>query len=490
MEREYYIVKLEALFAEAIERREGKENKQDELKELLQKTLSGHLCSQEKEHLKGPFIHSYGYTSFEKYALLESGIAKEFARLLKRTIPKGEVPLLPESLTTEQKHAVELGLTSPLLFLSGGPGTGKTYTIAQLVSAYLQAKPTAHIVVAAPTGKAAAHLQAGIEKTIPQKADISSGTLHAVLGIQKAHDAYVKDLYLGAQLIIIDECSMIDTAMWYALLRAIPENSTLVFVGDTNQLPPVETGSIFAHLSEFMVQIAPHMCAHLSRCLRSESEEIISLSEAIQRGESVQACALLDSGVNVGFTDSVSFPPFPKDQDPEKLLKHSEKYKILSALKEGTLSVTQLNRRFAFEHSKGEVFPQPIIITQSSPSQGLFNGENGVAIRYRNAPEKDVAYFRGSDATLRKIPLSLLPRYELAYALSIHKSQGSEYDSVTVILQDGAAVFGKELLYTGITRAKKTVRIFAKKEVLCSCIQKYEKRLSTLLPRLQKEYSA
>jgi len=473
-------MKLEHLFSEAIRKREGIQTDVSTIESLLSATLEGHLGIPARD-LKGPFSNNSGILQFEKYAFLEEGITNEALRLLRRDKKAAHPFQGNDKLTEEQKQAVEAILSENFVVLTGGPGTGKTFTIAQCIRSFTGKR----IVVAAPTGKAAAHLQAGIESVLDGEKEVLSGTIHSMLGVRDSYDAVNKDLFLGADLIVVDECSMIDVSMWYALLRAVSNDSKLLLVGDTDQLPPVETGSIFYHLCAYLKAHFPKQCVHLSKCLRSDSLEIVSLAQAINTGKEEEALSILAHGEHVGFTTEIVFPPFPKDASPEELLMHAKKYRILSALKEGEYGVHALNARFSYKYSRGELWVEPIIITKSSRELGLFNGENGIALRFRDEKEKDIAYFPSKGASFRSLPLSLLPRYELSYALSIHKSQGSEYDHVTIVLQKGASSFGRELLYTGITRAKKSVHIYGGEKVLIDCMEKRTLRSSTLNERLE-----
>lgn len=427
---------LEKLFSEAMYER-GCEPPA-KLGELLAAFREGHLCLPSGE-------------TFPLFARLETHIAHSLLDILSQKVPILELPPRPDLLTDEQWSAVQTGLASKLTLLTGGPGTGKSFTIASLCKAAAAHHPLS-IAVAAPTGKAASLLGSTLSQL--ENTTVSTGTLHALLGVRSQNDVNVKPLYIGADIIIVDECSMVDVFMWKALLSAASPKSRLILVGDTNQLPPVEAGSIFQDIASYLQEVHPECCVHLSKCLRSESQEIIALSDAICEGDDSKAVALLQSGSHIGFTTELS-PPEPAN-------------KILAAMKEGEYGVHSINSYFSTRYKD----VQPIIITRSNKELGLYNGENGVL-------KEGFAYFGD-----RMIPQALLPAYDLAFCLSIHKSQGSEYDHVCVVLAPGAEQFGKQLLYTAVTRAKKSLSIFGSEEVLRACIRENKTRKSGLREKL------
>ncbi len=316
------------------------------------------------------------------------------------------------SLNFEQGAAIEHAFSHALTLVCGGPGTGKTYTAATLIRHF-----PGSVLVAAPTGKAAANLRAALP-------DCTVKTLHALL--------YSK---LDAELIVIDEGSMIDAEMMAKLFAAIPEGARLVIFGDPNQLPPVEAGSLFTDLAQEGSIV-------LTKCLRAELQEIIDLCEAVKRAE------------------MIPYKPLPSVEELVTLIRGSSAT-ILTPLRRGLYGAQYLNQ---LVHQKDE--GAPIMITANDTKIDLYNGDVGTL-------HGDEAHFGQ-----RRVPRYLLPPYTYAYVLSVHKSQGSEYEDVIVLLPEGSERFGKEMLYTAVTRAKKRVTLYAAEGVLEKVLLTQMKRLS------------
>jgi len=360
-----------------------------------------------------------------KYEYYEDQIVHHIKRLLAvKTSPKS-LPNLSQ-LTSEQNQALANVLIHPLSLITGGPGTGKTYTAAQIVKA-LQTTT----ILTAPTGKAASHLQSQIE------GPIHCGTLHSLLGVRGPLD-YANEIEpLEAELVIVDESSMIDPPLFARLLASIGPNTRLVLMGDSNQLPAVEGGSIFADL------IASNLIptAKLTQCMRSDRHEILNLASAILNG-TTEDIRTLDLGFAEGNVDKIY----------EKLWLHVKekdfgRFRILSTLRKGPLGVDALNT-FLYEKFAQQKNEFPIMIKRNDNRTGLSNGDTGIL-------QGDKAHFPGD----RHFALHELPPYEYAYCLSVHKSQGSEYEQVLFLVPDGSEAFGKEVLYTAVTRAKLSLDI-------------------------------
>ena len=164
-----------------------------------------------------------------------------------------------------QKEAIVKVIRHPLSLITGGPGTGKTYTAAKLIES-LHLEKECRIVLTAPTGKAAARLEAGIGK----RPNIQCGTLHSLLGIRSSRDFEEEGSILLADLVIVDECSMIDVRLFAHLLASLKEGCRLILMGDADQLPSIESGSVFADLIDASREGFPLPCTHLQMCMRSE----------------------------------------------------------------------------------------------------------------------------------------------------------------------------------------------------------------------------
>lgn len=315
-------------------------------------------------------------------------------------------------LNAEQRCVLEAVFSQALTLVCGGPGTGKTYTAAALIRQF-----PGRVLVAAPTGKAAANLRASL-------GDCTVKTLHALLRER-----------LEADLVVVDEGSMIDAEMMAKLFAAIPNGARLVLFGDPNQLPPVEAGSLFADLAE-------ERCVKLTQCLRAELQEIVDLCEAVKRGE------------------MVAHEPLLSVQKVVELAKKSSAM-ILTPLRKGPYGVENLNRLI---HERDE--NAPIMITVNDSRVDLYNGDLGRLFESK-------AHFG-----TREIPRYLLPPFSYAYVLSVHKSQGSEYDEVIVLLPEGSERFGRQMLYTAVTRARKRITLYAAEGVLENVLKNQMRRFS------------
>ncbi len=340
---------------------------------------------------------------------------ENFERLSSATVePKA---FSTEGLNAEQEAAIGYAMEHPVTLVSGGPGTGKTYTAAKLIGQF----PKERVAVAAPTGKAAANLRASLP-------DISVQTLHALLK---------RDQQIDADLVVIDEGSMIDAELMARLFKAVKTGARLVLFGDKDQLPPVESGSLFADLSR-------NNRVELATCLRAELQEIIDVAQAVKQGKPVH------------------YEPLPSVKELIPMIQNSSAC-ILTPLRKGPYGVENLN---ALIHQGEE--PVPIMVKVNDPTQELYNGDTGLLY-------KEYAQFGE-----RKLPRYLLPTYEYAYVLSVHKSQGSEYDEVIVLLPQGSERFGREMLYTAVTRARKKLTLYVEEGELEKVLAKQVKRFSSL----------
>ncbi|MFC2049456.1 ATP-dependent RecD-like DNA helicase [Chlamydiota bacterium] len=352
--------------------------------------------------------------------------------------PSGEITLnnlAAYRLNSEQQDAIRKATRQSLTLISGGPGTGKTYTAALLIRLFLESG-VKKIAVAAPTGKATANLRTALGP-LAEKCLIK--TLHALL------NPSLQQGPLYADLILVDEGSMVDASLMTALFSAVRTGARLVLLGDRDQLPPVESGHFFADLAR-----DPTLTAELTTCLRAELQEIVDLAGAVKRGEMIHAEPLPDVKALI-----------------QKIMQQPQQ--LLTPLRKGPYGVEQLNRLLYLEHQKRGAREIPILITVNDPLLNLYNGDMGVLI-----PEEQRAHFSEG----RTFAEYMLPPYEHAYALSVHKSQGSEYDRVMIVLPEGAEVFGREMLYTALTRAKKEITLLAAPGILEKLLKTRSYRLS------------
>ncbi len=488
------------------------------------KKLPSTLCSEEHtvRCSAKPLYQWRQYYYLQKNWVLESRFLESLQPHIqeKKKVFAEETTFSP-LLNKEQKSAVCMALSNSLSVITGGPGTGKTFTAVEIVRSFLASHPNekdVSIVLAAPTGKAAFHLQNNIKRSLLQVENIVCGTIHSLFGIRNTEDLLRKDKPFFADLLIIDECSMLDVRLFAFLLFSLQKGGKIVLMGDKDQLPPVDAGSLFADLVALSSSSSLLPCTVLTECLRSDKKEILSLATAIREsnypmfqrslelheGRSVENRNLGLGGSHVResyeliWQQCKDFFPFPssKIEAPETLLKSLETFRILSCIRKGPFGVDAINRMMIEKMSAYTLingyFAIPILITKNDYEQELFNGEVGVLIRRgkyiadRLFHEEDEAYFTDKDPVkpMRKISASLLPAFEYAYCLSVHKSQGSEYDKVLILAPEGAESFGKEVLYTAVTRAKKHVVLSGKDSVFKQTIERSSRKLSGICARL------
>ncbi|MBS0635440.1 MAG: AAA family ATPase [Verrucomicrobia bacterium] len=349
-----------------------------------------------------------------------------------------EAELLSANLLPEQAAAIRQALTCCLSCIWGGPGTGKTYTAGWLVKLFLAQHPTARVALAAPTGKAAANLLASIERACGVT-NLESKTIHALLGVRQKQQR--RDL-LPYDLLIIDESSMIDASLCVKLLSAVADGARIVFLGDPNQLPPIEPGEPFVSF------VTPQ--GRLTTVKRQENNDIIDLARYVLEGNADAALSYID--LRSDFSPESYVKQFYTPQTVEEFFILLSQTRLLCPQRYGC---ERINRQMK-EDSPTHL--EPIIITKNDYALGLTNGQVGI-LSY------DTAYFDGI-----AIPKILLSSYETAYCLSVHKSQGSEFGEVVLYLPEGSESFGRKMLYTAITRAKKKLIIYGTEATVRACI--------------------
>lgn len=435
----------------------------------------------------------------------------------------------------DQHQAIYTALTKRLAVISGGPGTGKTFTIAQIILAMLRLGNNGgmRIRLAAPTGKAAARLQEALEhafeilrkdgQAIPTGI-MQAETIHRLLGAVpgKSRFLFNADNQLPAEAVIIDEASMIDLALMAKLIQAVPDTSRLILVGDKDQLASVEAGAVLGDIcwgrqTDDPSQERPHhgLDKHivvLKKNYRFDPESgIDALGAAVKAGDEDRSLALLKSSAK----QDIEHKPFgiPKEmeaalerlvaetiapafqaRDARKALLQLNTLKILSPLRKGPLGVEALNKRVEqillrndvirpFEGALPTWYPgRPVMITCNDYFRNLFNGDVGIALDAGTADTPGLqVFFPDPEQRVRHLSPEQLPAHETVYAMTVHKSQGSEFDRVVLILPDSdVPLVTRELLYTAITRARRRVEIWGHADILKKAIARRMRRASGL----------
>ena len=448
-----------------------------------------------------------------------------------------------------QALAVAMALRRRLLLVTGGPGTGKTTTVARLLAASIEAarlrgEPPPRIALAAPTGRAAARLGEAIDGVL--RADRAAGridadtadrvptqarTLHRLLGWQRGRVAFRHHAGhpLREDLVVVDEASMVDLPLMAKLVDAVPESATLVLIGDPDQLPAVEAGDVLGGLcaaggdglslpaddAAFATALlgvdvpvgdaAPLAGArvHLLHGWRQAgAAPLQALAGALQRGDRdavLDAFAAGDDaalsrrhGDGPALAEALrreALPAFAAVRDaadPQQALALAARCRILAALRRGPFGAEHWNAWCAAE--LGERTPyfhgRLLMIAANSERHGLYNGDLGVVWQDASG---EVAVWFDTPQGLRAWRPAQLPVHASAYATTVHKAQGSEFDRVLLILPDSdARVLSRELLYTALTRARRSVWLWGSADTVDRALERRTWRESGLEARLRR----
>lgn len=356
-------------------------------------------------------------------------------------------------LSEEQNFVLEQVLKSCFSLVCGGPGTGKTFLAAQMIRSILAQIPSAQIVVASPTGKAAAHLQSVLASLGMIEGSVEVITIHK----------FLKDVRLGrspVDLLLVDEGSMVTMNLLHGLIKTIRGElrgeryfaDRMVIFGDANQLPPIGIG-VGNPFREVVTNFTEQTFV-LSTSHRAKRKELQDLAKAVLHKQ------------------PIPFQPLPSRQEAIRQLAaafiHAVKEGVslcaLTPMRQGPWGFLQLNRLlFSEMQEKYPQAPIPIIVTERYETWGLTNGDTG----FLDPVTQQLHFMNGE--TLHK---NDFPYYSCNYVMSVHKSQGSEYDHVIVILPKGSEVFDSAILYTAITRTRHRVEIWADREALDMVISK------------------
>jgi exodeoxyribonuclease V alpha subunit len=470
--------------------------------------------------------------------------------------------------TRGQRRAAAMAIWRRFSVIAGGPGTGKTTTVLKIL-ALLQEQARAagcfplRLVLLAPTGKAAARLSAAIasgKAALASDAAIAASipdeatTIHRALVLDRRRPTrFVRgaDSPLAADVVVVDESSMVDLALMTKLLEAVPPDARLILLGDCDQLSSVEAGAILGDLCNAGVEgggwspgfaalideatgapcpgaadatrppAIADCIAHLTVSYRfGDDSGIGALSRAINRGDTDRALAYLaledtahpeleryedlgwvvvrdEPGADprpeavLGRRLVEGFQPFLVElRDPAAALAVLDRFRVLCAHRRGAFGVAAINelvrrqlaRAGLIEHRGTWYEGRPVMITHNDAQVGLFNGDVGLALRDPATGELRVHFADAmADGGTRSFAPARLPAHETAFALTVHKSQGSEFEEVLLLLPGQASpIVSRELVYTAVTRAKRKVTIVASKAVIREAVTRRIRRASGL----------
>jgi exodeoxyribonuclease V alpha subunit len=484
--------------------------------------------SQSRLVTEQPVLHlDAGLLYLDRYWIEECRVAADVLALA-GTRRGGTAPdiarLFPGSYA-EQRGAAEVALSRALTVLTGGPGTGKTTTVARLLAllaeqAELDAQPVGHkklrIALAAPTGKAAARLLEAVQLEVDaldpadraRLPELSATTLHRLLGSRpdtKSRFRHNRDNRLPHDVIVIDETSMVSLTMMARLLEAVRPESRLLLVGDPDQLASVDAGAVLADLVEGLDAVADSPVARLATSHRF-GESIGALAQAIRAGDADTAIEVLAAGGDhiewiasgdaSGILRKVVVPHALKLReaavlgDAEEALRTLDQHRLLCAHRHGPYGVTYWNRqieRWLAEQTDTPLWApwypgRPILVTANDYGLSLYNGDTGVAVLREGGLR---AVMAGAGGPLELAP-GRLADIETMHAMTIHKSQGSQATDVTVLLPtEDSRLLTRELLYTAVTRAREKVRVIGTADQLRAAVDRRAVRATGLARRLR-----
>lgn len=383
---------------------------------------------------------------------------------------------LPSIASEEQKKALENLLAHPFSLLTGGPGTGKTFCASLFIDLFFDAFQKALgrapiILLTAPTGKAASHLYSKVKETILPY--IVFGTLHKVLGLSEDPFKAPSSHLLAPDLCIVDESSMLSSQLLYHLLNKLTPKTHLVLMGDPDQLPPVAAGSPFSDLVYYANQNPSSIAiSTLSRSHRVKNAPLLDLADAVKQQNPSLFFEIIEKNPGcLKYTPSIDdlFHSYDSVHHFFHLpLDHASPL-FLTPINEGPLGQKELNQSYLDYLKKQGVIPstKPIIATRNNYRHHIMNGEIGYL------KEGKLLF---SDNSFSAFELS----YELAYAISMHKSQGSEFSKLALFFPTGTEKFGSQLLYTAITRAKQSLALFGQACLIEQLILRKEERCTAL----------
>lgn len=536
----------------------------DELYSIYGHPPSGHpLISDGNE--KKPLVFHHDRLYLERYFNYETIILNRILDMVQQQnkfdeAQPGEtlVSQLFSSQTREidwQMVAAILAMRNRFTIITGGPGTGKTTTVAKILAMIFSLKADTRVALAAPTGKAASRMAESLKNAARQPVfrevkniaakfeELEPSTIHRLLGSRK-NSIYFKhnrERPLNYDVIIVDESSMIDVALFAKLLDAVLPGAKVIFLGDKNQLASVEAGSLFGELctaqpklnrfsketAKLLVQLMPgseerlmqaageanhplfEHVIELQKSHRFSSQEGIGkLSRAIIEGNREAVAGYYSNTddrvfVDTSYSSDVFFnfiegyKDFIEETDTLEALKKLNKLRILCAVREGEHGVNETNRHVErylqtknFIKITGAFYEnRPVMVTRNYYNLGLFNGDTGIV---RKNDKGELAVFFEEKGELREVPTAFLSGVETVFAMTIHKSQGSEFDQVLIILPEteDLALLTRELLYTGVTRARNKVVIQAQPPIVEQTILRRVERSSGIQDRLKNSYAA
>ena len=496
-----------------------------------------------------PLVLHNGRLYLHRYYRYETRLAAQIRAMAAITFAPGNEEALFDpyfagggsAATDWQKEAAKIALKRALAIICGGPGTGKTTTVVRLLAALLEQPGGERLAIglAAPTGKAAARMAEAIRNA---KADLpvsdavkealpdEARTLHRLLGSRGdspkvRHDAANP---LALDVLVVDEASMVDLALMAKLVAALPPKARLILLGDKDQLAAVEAGAVFAELCEgrgFDSQAATDLQRITGQAVPVETPRsrlgdavvllthshrfagdsgIGELARRINGGDAKGTVALLQEGradlawnatptsaalierLEQGYS---TYLQAARQTDPSAAFEAFNGFRALTAQREGAFGVTGINEALEARFKRRLGVParerwypgRAVMVRQNDYALGLFNGDIGLCLK----TEQGLRVFFEGDEGYRGFAPARLPSHDSAFAMTVHKSQGSEFTEVLLALpEQPSPLLTRSLFYTGITRAKRKVEIWALPARLAEAVNTRAERAAGLAERL------
>lgn len=465
----------------------------------------------------------------------------------------------PTARSAGQVRALLATLLKGFTLVTGGPGTGKTYTIARMIAALmlLEEIPSERILLAAPTGKAAARLTQAMASArqgfashplLSQTLPVRAVTIHRLLKARADGSVFLHNARnpLSADVVVVDEASMVDMALMTRLVEAIPEGARLIMAGDKDQLVSVDSGSVLgdichdAHIHQFSKDfqaIAEEYIASDSilkegsvTCdddpAKSLQDTVVVLSEGhrfgsrsgidllrreIKGGNVEKTMAILENKTSGQPAWDRHWPseqslkrlkedlltgyrPYLQSDDPLCALQRFMAFQVLCATNFGAGGVFNINGLAESVLMRAGLIRmgpspwyggRPVMITRNDHRQELYNGDIGITLPAKGANSGLQVFFPDDQGGVRAFQPHRLPEHQTVFAMTVHKSQGSEFDQVMLMLPGkDLPVLTRELIYTGLTRAKKGLKLWARPEILSAATTRRIERASGLQQRL------
>lgn len=476
-----------------------------------------------------PVLHlDAGLLYLDRYWIEECRVAQDVLALAGAR-RSGAIPdvarLFPDGYA-EQRGAAELALSRALTVLTGGPGTGKTTTVARLLALLaeqgeLDGGSGLRIALAAPTGKAAARLleavRAEVAKLEPvdqaRLPELTATTMHRLLGWRPDSSSrfqHNRDNRLPHDVIVVDETSMVSLTMMARLLEAVRPDSRLILVGDPDQLASVEAGAVLADLVEGLAAATPTSDSPIARLVTPHrfGASIGALAAAIRDGHADDALEVLAAGgEHVEWVDTEQPSAILRKVlvphalalreaavlgDGHAALATLEEHRMLCAHRRGPFGAAYWNRqveRWLSEQTDTPLWAawyagRPVLVTANDYGLGLLNGDTGIAV----LRDGGLRVVMSASAGPIELATSRLADIETMHAMTIHKSQGSQAREVTVLLPPtDSRLLTRELLYTAVTRARDKVRLIGSSDQVRAAIERRATRATGLSRRLRGE---